>query len=316
MKKDVYIPAYYTAFNCIADRCRHSCCIDWEIDIDDKTYALYRRIPAILDTVTACEGGACFSLGEDGRCPHLDERGLCRIILTHGEDYLSDICRNHPRFFNDVGGGRIEVGLGIVCEEACRLILENEAPFSLAKADESLGESLPNPDADKDDATVFDPLPQRDEIIARIEAYRGRYDEALASLQDAFALPACDISGEWMEHFLELEILDADWEVALRSAQGIPAQSSPAEHETYGVFFSRLLTYFVYRHVSVAESPDNLRARLAFALLSVDLIRFLFDRADVRTVDTLADLARRYSAEIEYSEENTAELIFAWECRL
>ena len=30
-------PDYYPLFHCIADRCRHNCCIGWEIDIDSRT---------------------------------------------------------------------------------------------------------------------------------------------------------------------------------------------------------------------------------------------------------------------------------------
>ena len=34
-------PAYYPRFSCIADKCRHSCCIGWEIDIDSDTLQTY-----------------------------------------------------------------------------------------------------------------------------------------------------------------------------------------------------------------------------------------------------------------------------------
>jgi lysine-N-methylase len=32
-------PKYYLDFACIADRCKHSCCIGWEIDVDADTMA-------------------------------------------------------------------------------------------------------------------------------------------------------------------------------------------------------------------------------------------------------------------------------------
>ena len=38
-------PDYYDSFRCIADKCRHSCCIGWEIDIDEDTLDLYENIP-------------------------------------------------------------------------------------------------------------------------------------------------------------------------------------------------------------------------------------------------------------------------------
>ena len=38
------VPDYYKDFKCIADKCRHNCCIGWEIDIDLDTAELYRQI--------------------------------------------------------------------------------------------------------------------------------------------------------------------------------------------------------------------------------------------------------------------------------
>ena len=35
------VPNYYKDFLCIADKCRHSCCIGWEIDIDEETLEFY-----------------------------------------------------------------------------------------------------------------------------------------------------------------------------------------------------------------------------------------------------------------------------------
>ena len=33
----LYAPGYYKRFACIASKCRHSCCVGWEIDIDPET---------------------------------------------------------------------------------------------------------------------------------------------------------------------------------------------------------------------------------------------------------------------------------------
>ena len=38
----LFAPKYYGSFKCIADKCEHSCCIGWEIDIDDTTLKKYR----------------------------------------------------------------------------------------------------------------------------------------------------------------------------------------------------------------------------------------------------------------------------------
>ena len=31
------VPVYYEKFHCLADHCRRSCCIGWELDLDDDT---------------------------------------------------------------------------------------------------------------------------------------------------------------------------------------------------------------------------------------------------------------------------------------
>ncbi len=46
------------------------------------------------------EGGPCFILAEDERCPFLLDNGLCKMIIELGEDSFCDICREHPRFYN------------------------------------------------------------------------------------------------------------------------------------------------------------------------------------------------------------------------
>ena len=40
----LYAPKYYKNFKCIADKCDHSCCIGWEIDIDSAAYAKYKEL--------------------------------------------------------------------------------------------------------------------------------------------------------------------------------------------------------------------------------------------------------------------------------
>ena len=63
----------------------------------------------------------------------------------------------------------------------------------------------------------------------------------------------------------------------------------------------------------LSDSHCNLRARIAFSILSVRIIKYLFERSERCDTQTLISLARLYSSEIEYSEDNTAELIFELE---
>ena len=117
----LFAPSYYKNFKCIADKCRHSCCVDWEISVDGRSLERYRSSDIslkgeILSEISETDDGSIFKMRSDGRCPFLNSDGLCRIIMECGEEYLCDICALHPRFYNYFSS-HAEVGLGMVCEE-------------------------------------------------------------------------------------------------------------------------------------------------------------------------------------------------------
>ncbi len=312
-KMSVYAPSYFGDFVCISTKCKNSCCIDWEICIDNDTWLKYANMDDISCTVNQDDGFKSFALRKDGRCPHLNDDGLCNIILNHGEEYLSEICQKHPRFFNYINSERVEAGIGIVCEEACRIILENEKPFVLSKTEAVEAEIYETEESD------FDALIQRDLIISMIEA-EGEFKNKITALKLKFNLPQPYSIEDWLKRYLSLEILDEKWEKDLKDMKHKSLQKNKELLSVFGKYYERLLTYFVYRHVSVAASEENLRARLAFCILSVEIIGLLFEENLANPVikagkapEKLIDWARRYSAEIEYSEDNTDELIFAFE---
>ena len=122
--KEIF-PNYYKKFKCIADKCKHSCCIGWEIDIDEDTMDLYNSLDSEFAKKirSNIEGDQPhFILKENARCPFLNDNGLCDIILELGDGAISDICYLHPRFSNFYEDF-IETGLGLCCEEAARIIL-------------------------------------------------------------------------------------------------------------------------------------------------------------------------------------------------
>lgn len=304
---EIYAPSYCKEFKCIADKCRHSCCVGWEIDVDEKTHEKYKALDSecgkrILENIEEDSFGAHFTLDKEGRCKNLDSRGLCKIITALGENYLCDICRLHPRFFNTVGG-RIEMGLGLSCEEAVRLTLGSKAPFTLEKAGEN-EESAP-------DNTEFSALPERDRIIAFMEKADGTFYEKLLALEEKYGASTDSKSyGEWIDFLLSLEILDGKWKAILEEAK---EKEPKSDISPYGSAFEALFKYFVFRHVSTAESESALRARLAFATLGVRLVAYIAEREDKLTLERLYEIVRLYSSEIEYSEDNTDELIFELE---
>lgn len=135
-------PTYYSAFRCIADKCRHTCCVGWEVDIDAESLDRYRKFPDICGKIEASDTPH-FCLDDNERCPFLNGDNLCQLILRYGQDFLCQICRDHPRFRN-FWSDRIELGLGLVCEAAGRLILGRETPMELVVLSDD-GEFSPLP---------------------------------------------------------------------------------------------------------------------------------------------------------------------------
>lgn len=125
----IYVPDYYKDFNCIADKCKHTCCKGWEIEIDDDSMSRYSQYPYIMEKIEYDDDNH-FKLMDGEVCPFLLEKGLCDLIIKYGEEILCQTCRDHPRFRN-FWSTRIEMGLGLVCEEAARLILDRKDPMKL-----------------------------------------------------------------------------------------------------------------------------------------------------------------------------------------
>lgn len=289
----LYAPVYYQKFSCLAGECRHSCCIGWEIDVDKKTLKKYKRLKdkAILASIEK-EGAPHFCLSDDERCPHLDERGLCRIIKTYGEGYLCDICREHPRFYHDTVNGR-EVGIGMSCEEACRLLLTED--FTVEEIGKTKGRAH---------SSRFNALPEREKIDTVLSEKKLSYPERLLKIADEYGIALkADTSV-----FASLEYLKEENRARFAASTPFtPISSTPKEIEEY---LLRALAYFVYRHVTAAKSESEVRMAVGFSLLCERLLCSLAVKENALTRETFAEIARVVSEELEYSEDNTAKIKF------
>ena len=295
----IFAPKYYKDFKCIADKCCHSCCIGWEIDVDEEALCRYEALgdegADIIKSIDMSTDTPHFRLLSDERCPHLDSHGLCRIITEHGEDYLCDICREHPRFYN-FPKGRCEVGLGAACEEAARLILTTE---SYSETEELFGE------ADIDEGGCdFDAAAERARIYEVLSDGSLSYNARLLEISEKYAVSARSLSDEkWHKLISELEYLDAgSRDIFLNYSSDVSS-----EIESYS---ERALAYFIYRHTGSAESPEQLRLSLGLAFFLERLFSSCMAGIDELTLDCAVLLLRRISEEIEYSEENTERIKF------
>lgn len=115
---------------------------------------------------------------------------------------------------------------------------------------------------------------------------------------------------EWAEELLELERLEEDWTVLLEEMRDIPADLAAfdrhmADRETE---YEQFLVYLVYRHLANAADEPDLAARAGFAALGWTVLRALGalqrQRQGSFSFADQVELARRFSAEIEYSDEN------------
>ena len=120
------VPDFYDSFHCIAGKCTDTCCVGWEIDIDETSAKRYSKIKGEFGEKLRqnIEEGH-FKLLPGDRCPFLRNDGLCDMICHLGEESLCDICREHPRFV-EVYGDIMEKGIGLCCEEGVRLLLESK----------------------------------------------------------------------------------------------------------------------------------------------------------------------------------------------
>lgn len=177
----IIVPDYYGAFQCIADKCKHTCCKGWEVEIDEASLERYMKMPDISCKIERGED-VHFKLLEEERCPFLKDNGLCEMIEKYGEDILCQTCADHPRFRN-FWADRIEMGLGVVCEEAARLILGRKEPMRTVVLSED-GEAGECPE---DEAWL---LQVRDTLLAEVteEGPLARYKEYLIYRHIADAL--------------------------------------------------------------------------------------------------------------------------------
>ncbi len=293
----LYAPTYYKKFKCIADKCEHSCCIGWEIDIDKSTLEKYKSLKSgygatIMDSISM-EDTPHFRLGEEERCPHLDECGLCKIILGVGEDYLCDICREHPRFYNYTSVA--EVGIGMSCPEAARLILSSPDFGTF----EQVGEVATEPYD-----VAFDGRTERGKVYTLLQDTTDDYTSALNQIYRAYSIDVGE-ENHWLEILDSLEYLDANHKALFMQY----SSALRPKGEGTDAYLKRFLAYLIYRHCTEAIDTEDFCTRLSFCLSCERLLASLICAHGANTLQEVAALASTVSEEIEYSDDNTWALM-------
>ena len=322
-------PDFYDSFKCIADKCTDSCCIGWEIDVDDVALEKYNKINTDFgekicsQIIKSEDGSSCFSLCENERCPFLNKKNLCDIIINCGEDYLCDICREHPRFY-EWFAGVTECGLGFCCEEVCRILLENEEPFSLVE--ESDGEEIVfenQEDIAESDLYIF------------LSAFREKLFEILFDKDMSFEEKLVKVLSKTeefcgekiiirnyknsLEVYKKTEPIDEKWTQYINDLsekfETVLNVEKEFQKKTSGdMLYSKILAYIIYRNFIKAVFDKSIKERICFAVESVRFIylcdmKTYFEKGELTLKDRIENL-KNWSKQVEYSDENTELLIY------
>ena len=128
-KIEIFKISNYDKFKCIADKCSFTCCAGWDVSIDTDTYNKWKKendkCDNILNNVKIKKRGSKteYFINKENHeaCPLLDKQGLCEVVKSHGEEYLSLTCHKFPRIEN-VFEDKEELSLSCACPEVVELI--------------------------------------------------------------------------------------------------------------------------------------------------------------------------------------------------
>lgn len=343
-------PLYYKKFKCIADKCSKSCCsAGWEIDIDDETANYYTQICTNFNNkldkelleklqsniITNKDGSSkTFKLTENNNCPFLNKNKLCDIYINLGEEHMCNICKEHPRFyewFNNIK----EVGIGLCCEEACRIILVDNNQFSTYEID------IPYEDCDEYDEEIYSYLfKTREQIINYINNSTNLHtciknltwfcnviqqdlDSGLLDDEEIFDINDIEKSDITyiLNYLLTLESNSENWHKYLKNSIALYNKTQNKlnkfnefenSHPEINIYLKNILLYFVWRYLLKGVFDEEILSKFSFGVISVAVLETLFfckwlETGNISLGDCV-EIVTNFSEEIEYNEDNVNRL--------
>lgn len=335
----------YDSFKCIGGVCPESCCLMWEIVIDDESLIKYQNMKSTLGNrlQNAINWEEGVFRQHNNRCAMLNDEGLCDLQLTEGEDALCYTCGMYPRHVEDFEDVR-EYSLSISCPEVARLLCERKSLLSFIEDE--------NDEIEEEDYEDFDfmmysyLLDARESLYGLIRDNKCPIDDVMAYILSAarrmqqcvndgevcnIALVLEDLKKEkeaWdysreKKHFsflFELEHLRADWSDILDKTYSMhfgEKDSGQMDRLFAGISESEdtairnLLLFFIYVYFCGAVYDDMVYEKAALSVYCVRWI-FIVYRALGEGKDNLACAIYKLAREIEHSDENldAVELYF------
>ncbi|MCR5147758.1 MAG: flagellin lysine-N-methylase [Eubacterium sp.] len=275
----------YSEFKCKADKCKHCCCsAGWEIDIDEDTLQYYKALDTELGNEirqSIHEGeDSFFILTDDKRCPFLKDSGLCRIIEELGEEGLCDICRLHPRFYENIKDYSL-AGVGLCCEKVSELLFEKHSlNFIICDSQKTVG------------------------FMDLLEMLEIDIPQECLKLTNIIPDYLNEVSIEKiLDIFYNTEPIDDDWknEVLLIKSKFKDYLRSPDSFDVKK--YELIYQYILFRQLELTRDY-GIRKVIDYAVYSIIFIilyAYTF-RDDIEAV-------RRWSEQIEYDEDNIAMIL-------
>lgn len=327
----------FDKFKCIADKCPKSCCIGWQIMIDEDSLEKYASTSEdfgyrLKSSINYQEGSF---LQNNTRCSMLNETGLCDLQSTLGEKYLCNTCCRYPRHTEEFQDIR-EYSLSLSCPEAVRMIMEPSYSFSTEESEDDIYD---NPDEFEDfDFILFDKLEYaREQMIKltkdssiplshRLEMIRS----AALSLQNLF--DEGDIFGmddisydeknpishnysvDGLNMLLSLEVLEESWHDSIRETISFWKNNSSFDFDKDNEFiFEKVLESLLFNYFCGAVYDGQIYARAMIAVMSVRWLMMIYT---AHPNSSLAETIYLYSREVEHSDTNVNTLITYFENEL
>ena len=341
-------PNYYKEFECIADQCEDTCCAGWEIEVDKRSLAEYRKVQGkfgkrLRHSIDWRQG--IFRQSRHERCAFLDNQNLCDIYKNLGAEHLCETCRMYPRHVEEFENVR-EVTLSLSCPRVAQILLTRDEPVTFVSYPKEGRECY----GDFDHA-LYEKLVKTREIMRKILQDRTMELELRMILVLGLAH---DIQGR-----IKREELEACDEVFVRyeqertracaagkleqmraekahkeklpleqSGQGILEQPAEQQYEKsrrafvawmqthnkrWDIQREQLLVYFMDTYFCGAVYDDNAYSKIQMAIGSVLLITEMLWERWSQNGDTLEerDIVRTvyyFSREIEHSDSNIENL--------
>lgn len=314
-------PYFYDNFHCKADKCSDSCCIGWEVDIDDASLEKYNSVTGEfgnkLKKNIVCDDHSHFKLLKDDVCPFLNCDGLCDIYINLGKDALCEICSEHPRFYEWLDG-RTEKGLGLCCEKVCEMLFENDRQFELIYDDD--GESCVT------DEFQNELLKKRDICFDIIRDRNRSLRNRIRDLLDFCDMLEC-------EYFAENKISEPyhDKNTILKNVIELMSQTEPINDkwtkyinemmsdfdnyknaQSHSQFcdnsYEQLLLYMIYRYFMKSLTVGSVAVIARFCVINLIFVYsqdlFTVYKTGDFTYSDRIDNVKRWSKQIEYDEQN------------